>query len=254
MPVSNFLRPAALIALALTSALPTLAQAEVDHIVLVHGMNMDGSSWRPVYDRLTANGQDVWVAQLPQTSAEADIAAIRRLMNGLDGDILLVGHSYGGMVITEVGIAPEVVGLVYVAAFQPDAGETMAQLSAKVPSGLPQNGVLITDDGYITLKPEVVADFIAFDLPAEEARYIAHSQTAASGGIMGRVTSDVAWTARPAWSIIATQDGVIAPALQEEMSARSGATVTRIEGGHLLPLAHPDAVADVIEQAARSLK
>lgn len=246
--------PAALVALALTSTLPTLAQADVDHIVLVHGMGMDGSSWRPVYDQLTENGQDVWVAQLPQTSAEADIAALRRLMDNLDGDILLVGHSYGGMVITEVGIASQVVGLVYVAAFQPDAGETMAELSATVPSALPQDGVLITGDGYITLKPEVIADVVAFDLSAEEAHYIAHAQKAASGAIMGRVISDVAWTAKPAWSIIATQDGVIAPAQQEEMSARSGATVTRIEGGHLLPLAHPDAVADVIEEAVRSLQ
>lgn len=254
MPRSPSIYRAALVALALTSTLPTLAQAEVDHVVLVHGMGMDGSSWRPVYDRLTADGQDVWVAQLPQTSAEADIEELRRLMDNLEGDILLVGHSYGGMVITEAGIAPEVVGLVYVAAFQPEAGETMAELSMTVPSELPQDGLVITDDGHITLRPEVAAEFVAFDLPTEEARYIAHSQRAANGRIMGRVTSDVAWTTKPAWSIIATQDGVIAPALQEEMSARSGATVSRIEGGHLLPLAHPDAIADAIEEAARSFK
>lgn len=251
-PLKTLIR-STVIAGGLALVLPALAQAEVDNIVLVHGMNMDGSMWRPVYDLLVADDYHVTVVQLPQTSAEDDINATRRALDGLTGDILLVGHSYGGMVISDVGNDPDVLGLVYVAAFQPAPGETMGELSASVPSDLPADGLRVTEDGYISITFEVVVDVVASGLSTEEAQYIAHSQRAASMEIMMHPAGEGAWQAKPVWAVIATQDHVIAPELQERMSDRSGATVTRIDGGHLLPLTDPAAIAEVIKTAARSL-
>lgn len=230
------------------------AFADVNNIVLVHGANVDGSTWRPVYDRLTADGYKVTVAQMPLTSTEDDIAAVQRIVDIQDGPMLLVGHSYGGVVISEVGRDPDVRGLVYIAAFQPDAGESGGGLLASIPTDFTSEALTVFDDGHYLIHEAAFLSVVGNGLSEDDAIFVARSQAASSSAILEYRTKSAAWTEKPSWSVIATLDRTIAPDLQRQMSERAGSTVVEIVNGHMLPMTSPDEVADVIRQAAEAVE
>lgn len=234
--------------------LPSTATARARNVVLVHGMNMDGNAWSSVYDRLRSQNYQVTVVQLPMTSIEDDIAATRRAIASQEGSVVLVGHSYGGMVISQAGTDPHVKALVYVAAFQPELGESLASLNASVPAELPQDAAQVFKDGFYVIKPDVWADYVANGLPQAEAEHTALFQTPANTSIFGYKAEATAWRDIPSWAAIAKQDRTISPDLQRKMSERAKSTVVEIDGGHLLPMSHPESVAAIIETAAASVE
>lgn len=227
--------------------------ADVNNIVLVHGANVDGSTWRDVYDRLTAEDYRVTVVQMPLTSTEDDISAVQRVLDIQDGPMLLVAHSYGGVVISEAGMDPDVRGLVYVAAFQPDIGESGGALLASAPSGFTPDGLTVFEDGHYLINEDAFLAAVGNGLSDEDAIFVARSQAASHISILEHEARSAAWTARPSWSVIATLDRTIAPSLQRRMSERAGSTVVEIENGHMLPMTNPDDVAQVIRQAAETV-
>ncbi|SFH45520.1 Pimeloyl-ACP methyl ester carboxylesterase [Palleronia marisminoris] len=229
------------------------ALADVNNIVLVHGANVDGSTWRAVYDRLTAEDYKVTVVQMPLTSTEDDIAAVQRIVDVQDGPILLVGHSYGGVVISEVGVNPDVRGLVYVAAFQPDAGESGGSLLASNPGALSSDMLTVFEDGHYLIHEDGFLSVVGNGLSAEDAIFVARSQAASNASILEYETQSAAWAEKPSWSVIATLDRTIPPDLQRQMSERAGSTVVEIENGHMLTMTNPADVADVIRQAAEAV-
>lgn len=229
------------------------ARADVTNIVLVHGANVDGSTWRDVYDRLTADDYRVSVVQMPLTSTEDDIAAVQRIVDFQDGPMLLVGHSYGGVVISEVGVDPDVRGLVYVAAFQPDAGESGGALLASAPGEFSTDMLTVFDDGHYLIGEDAFLSVVGNGLSEDDAIFVARSQAASHATILEHAAQAAAWNARPSWSVIATRDRTITPDLQRRMSQRAGSTVVEIENGHMLPMTNPDDVADVIRQAAAAV-
>lgn len=241
------------IALAAMTAQSGPVLADVTNIVLVHGANVDGSAWRDVYDRLTAENLAVTVVQMPLTSTEDDIAAVQRIVDIQDGPMLLVGHSYGGIVISEVGMDSDVRGLVYVAAFQPDVGESGGSLLASVPSEFTPDGLKVFDDGHYLIKENAFVSVVGNGLSKDDAIYVARSQAASNMAILEYEPQSAAWSAKPSWSLIATVDRTIAPSLQRQMAERAGSTLVEIENGHMLPMTNPDEVADVIRQAAEAL-
>lgn len=251
-PIKTLLTSAGM-AVAAAIAMPGPAAAEAHDVVLVHGMNMDGGAWRAVYDRLTADGYRVTAVQLPMTSMEDDIAATRRAIDAQDGPVVLVGHSYGGMVISQAGVDPNVKALVYVAAFQPEIGESLASLNASIPGELPADAILMFDDGYYVVDPDAWIADVANGLPEAEARYTAIFQTPANSSLFGYRAEAAAWHDIPAWAAIAAEDRTIAPALQRQMAGRSGARMVEIDGGHLLHMSHPQEIAALIEEAAASV-
>lgn len=228
------------------------AQAPVKNIVLVHGAFADGSGWEGVFRLLTTHGYNVVVVQNPLTSLEDDVAAVNRALDKLDGPAILVGHSWGGTVITQAGVHPKVVGLVYVAAFQPDAGETTFALATSVPA-LPENGILPPDDkGFIYFdKAKFHAGFCA-DLSAEQAAFMFASQgPVAAKGFVAPVT-EAAWKTKPSWAVLPTGDKAINPEIERTMYKRSGAKVTEVKGAsHVVFISQPKVVAEVIEAAAK---
>lgn len=230
-----------------------VAFADVRNIVLVHGANVDGSTWRDVYDRLTAQNYTVSVAQLPLTSFEDDVAAVQRNLDTLDGPVLLVGHSYGGAVISEVGMNPDVKGLVYVAAFQPEAGESGGGLLASTSTEFTADKLRIFDDGHYLIDEATFLSLVGNGLSEQDAIYVARSQAMSHTGILAHKARAAAWTEKPSWSAIATLDRTISPELQRQMSERARSIVVEIENGHMLPMTNPDEVADVIRQAAEAV-
>ncbi len=238
-------------ALAMMAGVATTAvAAPAKNVVLVHGAWADGSGWKAVYDILRRDGYGVSIVQEPETSLADDVAATRRVLEQQPGPTILVGHSYGGAVITGAGSAPNVVGLVYVAAFQPDKGESVAQLSGSVKE--PTNGARPTKDGYIFLDPaEFRADFAA-DLPAAEADFMAHSQVPLSVAAFTAPELEAAWRDKPTWAIVATDDKAINPDLERSMYKRSQQHVTEIKSSHAVYISHPREVARIIEQAAEN--
>ncbi|MGX1098165.1 alpha/beta fold hydrolase [Amorphus sp. MBR-141] len=230
------------------------AFADVTNIVLVHGANVDGSTWRDVYDRLTAEDYRVTVVQMPLTSTEDDIAAVQRIVDVQDGPMLLVGHSYGGVVISEVGVDPGVRGLVYVAAFQPDVGESGGGLLASAPGEFSSDMLTVFDDGHYLIHEDGFLSVVGNGLSDQDAVFLARSQAASNSSILEYETQSAAWAEKPSWSVIATLDRTIAPDLQRQMSERAGSTVVDIENGHMLPMTNPDEVADVIRQAADAVE
>jgi pimeloyl-ACP methyl ester carboxylesterase len=228
------------------------SSAAVKNIVLVHGALVDGSGWRGVYDILTKDGYRVSIVQEPLTGLEEDVAATKRILDQQDGPVILVGHSYGGSVITVAGADPKVKALVYVAALQPDAGETTGKLVASMPA--PSNDLKTTKDGFVLLAATKFAADFAADLPKAQAQFMAVSQMPVSGAAFGAPVTVAAWRSKPSYGIVATQDRALSPDLERWMYNRSGAKVTEIKASHAVYISKPRAVADVIEAAARAAK
>jgi pimeloyl-ACP methyl ester carboxylesterase len=222
-------------------------------IVLVHGAFADGSGWEGVYRILRKDGYPVSVVQNPTESLTGDVATTKRAISAQDRPVILVGHSYGGMVITEAGNEPNVVGLVYVNAFAPDAGESVASIIQDPPPDAPVAPLLPPRDGFITLDKAKFPAAFAGDVDAERAAFMADSQVPWGVQAVGETVTEPAWKTRPSWYLSATADQIIPPPLQRHMYERAGSTVVEVEGSHAVYVSRPDAVAAVIERAAREL-
>jgi len=226
------------------------ASSAAVNIVLVHGGFVDGSGWRGVYDLLTQDGYHVAVVQNPTLSLEGDVAATRLIIDAQDGPVVLVGHSYGGAVITEAGTGDKVAALVYIAAFAPDKGESVNALIADPPPGAPVPPILPPQDGFLFLDREKFHASFAGDLPAADAAFMADSQVPWGVDALGGMITEPAWRARPSWYLLTTEDKMIPPPAQHFMSGRAGATTVEVAASHSVYVSQPAAVAALIRQAA----
>ena len=223
-------------------------------IVLVHGAFVDGSGWEGVYRILKKDGYRVAIVQNPTISLADDVAATKRIIHAQKGPVLLVGHSYGGAVITEAGTDPQVVGLVYIAAFAPDTGESVSTLIQDPPPGAPVPPILPPQDGYLFLdKTRFPASFAA-DVDEEKAAFMANSQVPWGVEALSGTITEPAWKTRPSWYLVATDDKMIPPPAQRFMSQRTKATVVEGVGSHAIYVSQPDTVAALIEQAAKGVE
>ncbi|MCU1586621.1 MAG: Pimeloyl-ACP methyl ester carboxylesterase [Frankiales bacterium] len=227
-----------------------MSTGSVPNVVLVHGGFVDGSGWQGVYDALTADGFRVSVVQNPTQSLDGDVEATRAVLDTLDGDVVLVGHSYGGVVITEAGTHPSVSALVYVTAFAPDKGESVNTLIADPPPGAPVPPILPPRDRNLYLDRDKYAASFASDLPAGQASFMADSQVPWGVAALEGAVTDPAWRIKPSWYLVATDDRMIPPPAQRAMAERAGSTVTEVAGSHSIYVSQPKAVASLIKQAA----
>ncbi|MDQ1565329.1 MAG: hypothetical protein QOF96_209 [Actinomycetota bacterium] len=219
-------------------------------VVLVHGGFVDGSGWQEVYNLLQKDGYNVGVVQNPTLSLEGDVAATKQVIDTQDGPVILVGHSYGGAVITEAGTHPKVAALVYIAAFAPDKGESVNTLIADPPPGAPVPPILPPQDGFLFLDREKFAASFAADIPAEQAAFMADSQVPWGVAALSGAVSEPAWREKPSWYLVTTEDRMIPPPAQRAMSERAGATTVEVPGSHAIYVSQPQAVAALIKQAA----
>jgi pimeloyl-ACP methyl ester carboxylesterase len=224
----------------------------VQNVVLVHGGFVDGSGWRGVYDLLTADGFNVSVVQNQTLSLESDVETTQQVLDQQDGPAILVGHSYGGVVITEAGHHERVAGLVYIAAFAPDGGESVNALIADPPPGAPVPPILPPVDGFLFLDRERFAASFAADLPAGDAAFMADSQVPWGVEALNGTVTEPAWRVKPSWYLVAADDRMIPPPAQRAMSERAGATVVESPGSHSIYVSQPQATAELIKQAARA--
>ncbi|MEU7899670.1 alpha/beta hydrolase [Nonomuraea sp. NPDC049152] len=222
----------------------------IPRIVLVHGGFVDGSGWQGVYDLLKRDGYTVAVVQNPTLSLEGDVAATRQVIDAGSGPVVLVGHSYGGVVVTEAGTHDSVVALVYIAAFAPDKGESVNSLIADPPPGAPVPPILPPTGGFLLLDREKFHASFAADLPAGQAAFLADSQVPWGVDALRGAVSEPAWRHKPSWYLVATEDRMIPPPAQRAMAERAGSTVTETPGSHAVYVSAPAAVADLIRQAA----
>jgi pimeloyl-ACP methyl ester carboxylesterase len=234
------------------TAVAAPASGPVRNVVLVHGAFADGSGWKPVADLLVKDGYTVSIVQEPENSLADDVAATNRILDRQSGPAVLVGHSYGGAIITEAGNNAHVSSLVYVAAFAPDEGEKLGPLTGSNPPAA--TSIAPTADGYLLIDQAKFAGDFAADLPLAEAQFMAISQVPINAAIFGTAITAPAWKAKPSYGIVATQDRMINPDLERSMYKRAGAKVTEIKGSHVVFVSQPRAVADVIEQAARDAR
>jgi pimeloyl-ACP methyl ester carboxylesterase len=219
-------------------------------VVLVHGGFVDGSGWQEVYRLLREDGYRVSIVQNPTLSLEGDAASAQRTIDVQGEPVILVGHSYGGAVITEAGNDPNVAALVYIAAFAPDTGESVNTLIADPPPGAPVPPILPPQDGFLFLDRDKFHASFAADLPAEQAAFMADSQVPWGVDALGGTISEAAWRSKPSWYLVATDDRMIPPPAQRSMAERAGATVVEAAGSHSIYVSQPAAVAELIEQAA----
>jgi pimeloyl-ACP methyl ester carboxylesterase len=224
----------------------------IDHIVLVHGGFADGSGWRGVYDILTQDGFSVSVVQNPTISLAGDAAATKLVIDQQPGPVILVGHSYGGAVITEAGSHPNVAGLVYITAFAPDKGESVNTLIANPPPGAPVPPILPPINGYLFLDAAKFAASFAGDVDAKTADFMANSQVPWGVDALGGKITEPAWRSKPAWYLLVRDDRMIPIAAQRFMCERAGATPTEVPGSHAIYVSNPRVVATLIETAATS--
>jgi pimeloyl-ACP methyl ester carboxylesterase len=229
------------------------ASAPAASVVLVHGGFVDGSGWEDVYRILKEDGYDVGVVQNPTISLADDVATTRRVVAAQRSPVILVGHSYGGVVITQAGNDPKVVGLVYIAAFAPDRGESVAALIKDPPPGAPVPPILPPQDGYLFLDRNKFAASFAADVPRAKAEFMADSQVPWGLEALSGTVTEAAWRNKPSWYLIATDDKMIPPAAQEFMSKRAGSTVAQTRGSHAVYVSQPQAVAALIEKAATAV-
>jgi pimeloyl-ACP methyl ester carboxylesterase len=222
----------------------------VKNVVLVHGGFVDGYGWREVYRLLTDDGFRVSVVQHPTLSLAGDVAVTERVLDTLDGPAILVGHSYGGAVITEAGNHERVAGLVYIAAFAPDKGESVNTLIADPAPGAPVPPILPPVDGFLFLDRDKFHASFAADLPVAEAEFMADSQVPWGLDALSGAIGEPAWRHKPSWYLVATDDRMIPPPAQRAMARRAGSTVTGTDAGHAVYVSRPDAVADLVRQAA----
>ena len=220
-------------------------------VVLVHGAWADGSGWQGVYN-LLKHDYSVRIVQNPTVSLQEDVAATKMIIGEQSDPVVLVGHSYGGTVITEAGNHPNVAALVYIAGWVPDAGESQETLIGRVPSGVPSAGdaILPPQDGFLLLDREKMPASFAGDLSADEAAFMADSQVPWGVEALGGTISEAAWRSKPSWYLVATEDRMIPPQLQRWMSERAGMTVEEAAGSHAIYVSRPDVVAALIEKAA----
>jgi pimeloyl-ACP methyl ester carboxylesterase len=223
----------------------------IRNVVLVHGAFADGSGWRGVYDRLTSRGHLVRIVQIPLTSLEDDVAATTRVLDQQDGPTILVGHSWGGTVITEAGTHEKVAGLVYVAALVPDSGQTTAeQYEGFAPT--PEFVINVGDDGFGFLNPEQFKAGFAADASDTEAAFLRDAQVPINMSVFGSAVTNAAWRDKPSWAVIATEDKAFDQAMLKHMAERAGARVTTVPGSHAVYLTQAGVVSDVIASAAQN--
>jgi pimeloyl-ACP methyl ester carboxylesterase len=220
-------------------------------VVLVHGGFVDGSGWQSVYRLLRNDGYAVRVVQNPTLSLDGDVAAARLIIDQQDGPVVLVGHSYGGAVITEAGNDPNVAALVYISAFAPDAGESVNSLIADPPPGAPVPPILPPRDGFLFLDRDKFPASFAGDLPGDVAEFMADSQVPWGVDALGGTITEPAWRTKPSWYLLTTEDRMIPPPAQRTMAERAGATVVEVAGSHASFLSHPEAVASLIRTALK---
>jgi len=221
------------------------------NVVLVHGGFVDGSGWEGVYRALRKDGFAVSVVQNPTISLADDVAVTRRVLAAQDGPVILVGHSYGGAVITEAGNDPKVVGLVYITAFAPDRGESVATLIKDPPPGAPVPPILPPTDGYLLLDKQKFAASFAADVDPELAASMADAQMPWGVEALSGTISEPAWRSKPTWYLVATEDRMIPPPAQRFMAKRAGATVVEVAGSHAIYVSQPTPVAKLIATAAK---
>ena len=222
-------------------------------IVLVHGGFVDGSGWEGVYKILRKDGYTVSIVQNPTISLADDVAATKRIVHAQNGPVILVGHSYGGAVITEAGNDPKVAGLVYIAAFAPDKGESVSTLIKDPPPGAPVPPILPPQDGYLSLDKAKFHASFAGDVDAESAAFMADSQVPWGVEALSGTISEPAWKTKPSWYLVTTDDKMIPPPAQRFMSKRMGSTVVEVAGSHAIYVSQPNAVAALIEKAVEEL-
>lgn len=245
------------VGLSLLSTIAPASAAPVKNIVLVHGAWVDASGWKPVYDILTKEGFHVTMVQEPETSFADDVTAAKRVLDEQDGPTLLVGHSYGGSIISEAGVHPKVAGLVYVAAHAPDVGENESALGKKTPSVLGKTEGVIkkTPDNFTYLDPVQFPKLFAPDLPRERAEFVARSQVLAAAQVFSTPLTAAAWKTKPSWGIVAESDQIINPDLERWYYERAGSRTVEIKGAsHSVYESHPKEVAAVISSAARDVE
>jgi pimeloyl-ACP methyl ester carboxylesterase len=230
--------------------MPGTAGPAARNVVLVHGGFVDGSGWEGVYRALRADGFTVSVVQNPTISLADDVNATRRVVAAQNGPVILVGHSYGGVVITEAGNDPKVVGLVYIAAFAPDRGESVSTLIKNPPPGAPVPPILPPEDGYLLLDKGKFADSFAADVEPELAAFMADAQLPWGLEALNGIVGEPAWRSKPSWYLVATDDRMIPPPAQRFMSQRAGATVVEVPGSHAIYVSQPAAVAKLIAEAS----
>lgn len=242
----------ALLGAAALIASPSLAAhaSPVRNVVLVHGAFADGSGWQPLAEILEKDGYTVSIVQEPETSFAEDVTATNRILDRVQGRAVLVGHSYGGAIITQAGNNPHVASLVYVASFVPDEGDTILSLIEKDPPAA--SSIAPTSDGYLLVDPARFPEDFAADLPQAQAHFMAISQVPWNKAILSTPITAPAWTSKPSYGIVAQQDRMINPDLERQMYRHAGASVTEIKGSHAVFISQPRAVADVIERAARA--
>jgi len=251
----SFLASAALLSgVALNPAVAAEATDNVRNIVLVHGGFVDGSGWKRVYDILKNDGYNVSIVQNSTVSLADDVAATKQAIARQPGPVILVGHSDGGVVVSEAGTDPKVKGLVYVAAFAPDSGESVSTLIANQVPGAPVPPILPPRDGFLFLDRAKFADSFAADVNAKEAAFMADSQVPWGVQALSGAVTVPAWKSKPSWYLVASSDKMIPPAAQRSMAQRAGSTVVETAGSHAIYVSKPAAVARVIQQAARGTK
>ena len=231
-----------------------VATAAPVSVVLVHGGFVDGSGWDEVYKILRKDGYQVSIVQNPTTSLADDVAATRRVIAEQKSPVVLVGHSFGGVVITEAGTDPKVASLVYIAAFAPDRGESVAALIKDPAPGASVPPILPPQDGLLLLDKAKFPEAFAGDLPRDKAEFMANSQMPWGVAALNGAVTEPAWRSKPTWYLVATDDKMIPPAAQQLMSKRAGAQVVETKGSHAVYVSQPDAVARVIKRAAEALK
>ncbi len=227
-----------------------MSTGSVRNVVLVHGGFVDGSGWQGVYDTLTSDGYRVAVVQNPTLTLDGDAAAARLIIDGMDGPVVLVGHSYGGAVITEAGTHEKVASLAYIAAFAPDKGESVNSLIGGFPADGPQPPILPPRDGFLFLERDKFHASFAGDLPAAQAAFLADAQVPWGVQATAGTITNPAWRIKPSWYLLTTQDHMIPPSAQRTMAERTGASVTEVPASHAVYVSRPEAVASLIKQAA----
>ena len=250
MPTIPLAAAAAAAAILSAAVAPARAAEPVKNIVLVHGAFADGSGWRRVAEILGKDGYTVSVVQEPLTSLADDVAATKRVLDLQQGPTILVGHSYGGVVITEAGNAPNVVGLVYIAAFIPDQGQSALDLLSQAPPA--NNDLRATKDDFLYIDPAAFPADFAADLPPAEAHFMAHSQMMLAKAAAAAKVTTAAWHQKKSWALIATRDRNINPDLERRMAKRAGSETIEVPASHAVYVSKPEDVARLIERAAKA--